>query len=234
MKLSQKGLNLIKESEGLRLKAYDDLQPNKNITGESQVKGTLTIGYGHTSGVKIGQTITKERAEQLLMSDTGWAQETVNQMVKVPLNQSQFDALTSFVYNVGTTNFRTSTLLEYLNKGEYGLASLEFFRWNKSGGKVLQGLVNRRKKEQALFNSEAIVKNEEKKISDIKVLGKIIVDDVQNFTYIYEKTNDGSKRLGEAKKNAQYDIAGSVTGWWEIIYKGKRAYIKSKYARRIK
>lgn len=242
MQLSQKGLELIKKFEGFRAKAYDDLNPNKNITSMSQVEGTLTIGYGHTSGVKVGQTITKERAEQLLKQDTGWAQTTVNQMVKVKLTQNMFDALVSFVYNIGSTNFRKSDLLQYLNTGDYQKAANEFPRWNKSGGKVLQGLVNRRKEEKSLFESGmgslGKTKVEKTKLPDkikgIKVLGEIVVDNVKNYTYIYSKTSDKSSILGQAEKNSVYPIAGSVRNWWEIITKdGRRAYIKSKYASRI-
>lgn len=241
MKLSQKGLDLIKKSEGFRAKAYDDLNPNKNITSISQVEGTLTIGYGHTSSVKVGQTITKERAEQLLNQDTGWAQTAINQMVKVKLTQNMFDALVSFVYNVGSTNFRKSDLLQFLNAGDYKKAANEFTKWNKSKGQVLQGLVNRRKEEKTLFESGmSNVKAKETKKTDlpnkikgIKVLGEIIVDNVKNYTYIYSKTSDKSSIIGQAKKNSLHPIAGSVPNWWEVITEdGKRGYIKSKYASR--
>lgn len=241
MKLSQKGLNLIKKFEGFRSEAYDDLNPNKKITSSSQVKGTLTIGYGHTSGVKVGQTVTKERAEQLLNQDTGWAQTAINQMVKVKLTQNMFDALVSFVYNVGSTNFRKSDLLQYLNTGDYKKASSEFLQWTKSKGQVLQGLINRRKEEKALFDEGmgSVAKKEIKKtdlpskIKGIKVLGEITVDNVKNYTYIYSKNSDKSSILGKAMKDSHHPIAGSVPNWWEVITQdGRRGYIKSKYASR--
>ena len=98
--LSQKGIDLIKEFEGLRLKAYRD------------PVGVLTIGYGHTgSDVKVGQVISQTRAEQLLKGDTGWAQDAVRRSVKVPLSQGQFDALTSFTYNLGGGALASSTLV---------------------------------------------------------------------------------------------------------------------------
>jgi lysozyme len=139
MHTSQKGLDLIKSFEGLRLSAYKD------------VVGVVTIGYGTTSGVKMGDTITKERAEQLLREDVERFESQVLRLVKVPLTQGQHDALVSFVYNLGAGNLSNSTLLRLLNAGDYAGAAAQFNRWNKAGGKVLSGLVRRRAAERALF-----------------------------------------------------------------------------------
>ncbi|MEI6857140.1 lysozyme, partial [Psychrilyobacter sp.] len=94
-----------------------------------------------------------EEAESLLKNDLSWAEGTVNKKVKVKINQNMFNALTSFVYNLGSSIFIESncTLLRKLNKEDYTGASNEFKRWNKSGGKVLNGLVARRKSEGNLF-----------------------------------------------------------------------------------
>lgn len=137
-----KNLQTIKDSEGLRLKAY---LPTKN--------DVWTIGYGHTHGVYQGMTITEQQAEQFLHEDVKWSEDAVNQYVHVSLTQNQFDALVSFVFNVGTGNFSNSTLLRLLNKGDYKGAADQFLRWNKQKGVVLNGLTIRRKNERALFLS---------------------------------------------------------------------------------
>lgn len=139
MHISQKGLDLIKSFEGLRLSAY------------KCPADVWTIGYGTTAGVKQGQTITKERADELLREDVARFEAQVLRLVKVPLTQGQFDALTSFVYNLGAGNLGNSTLLRLLNAGDYKGAAAQFDRWNKAGGKVLAGLVRRRAAERALF-----------------------------------------------------------------------------------
>lgn len=139
-KISDKGIHLIKNFEGCRLTAY---RCPANI---------LTIGYGHTGcDVFAGQKITQEEAERLLRQDLTVHCNNVSQLVKVPLNQNQFDALVSFEYNVGYGNFKNSTLLKLLNQGKYKEASEQFGRWKFAGGKVLAGLVKRREAEKALF-----------------------------------------------------------------------------------
>lgn len=138
---SDQGIELIASFEGLRLTSYRD------------PAGVLTIGYGHTNGVKEGQTITKEEALQLLKQDIQTAEKAVKRLVTVPLNQNQFDALVSFTYNLGQGNLSTSTLLKKLNKGDYEGAANEFERWVYAGGKKLNGLVTRRKREKELFTS---------------------------------------------------------------------------------
>ena len=142
MHTSQKGLDLIKSFEGLRLSAYKD------------VVGVVTIGYGTTSGVKMGDTITKERAEELLREDVKRLEGYVDRLVKVPLTQGQFDALVSFTYNLGPGALEKSTLLDQLNRGDYDSAAEQFWRWVKAGGKTLPGLVRRRAAERALFEAK--------------------------------------------------------------------------------
>lgn len=130
---------IIKEFEGLEFDAY--LCP----------AGVWTIGYGHTGGVKKGDAITEEEADILLSRDVQDAERAINSYVKVAINQNQFDALVSFVYNLGSGNFKSSTLLRKLNQCDYLGAANEFERWNKAGGKVLNGLVRRREVEVNLF-----------------------------------------------------------------------------------
>ena len=139
MHTSQKGLDLIKSFEGLRLTAY------------KCPADVWTIGYGTTAGVKPGQTITKERAEELLREDVERFEAQVLRLVKVPLTQGQHDALVSFVYNLGAGNLSNSTLLRLLNSGDYKGAAAQFDRWVHGGGKILPGLVKRRAAERVMF-----------------------------------------------------------------------------------
>ena len=140
MKLGQKGTDILKYFEGCRLEAYQDSV------------GVWTIGYGHTKGVTPSMTITQEEAEQMLLTELEEYEGYIENMVAVPLTQNQFDALVVWVYNLGPTNFKNSTLLKELNSGNYHAASNELLRWNKAGGKVLAGLVKRREAEAQLFN----------------------------------------------------------------------------------
>lgn len=145
--MSDKGIALLKRFEGLRLKAYQD------------IGGVWTIGYGHTSaagGMKVnkGLTITNEQAEQLLKSDLErMTYPVIRRLVKVPLTQGQFDALSSFIYNLGEGQVSSSTLLRLLNNGDYIGASNEFGRWVYANSVKLDGLVRRRNDERELFNS---------------------------------------------------------------------------------
>lgn len=147
-KLSNTGLNLIKRFEGLRLQVYQD------------EAGNWTIGYGHL--VKPGESyypygpitsITTDQAETLLEQDTADAQNAVNTYVTVPLNQNQFDALTSFVYNIGSGAFSNSTLLQYLNNGDYQNAADQLDQWVNAGGQRSSILVSRREQEKQIFLS---------------------------------------------------------------------------------
>ena len=142
MKISQQGLDLIKHFEGLRLQPY-------YCSG-----GVLTIGYGHTKSVRKGMSITEHEAEQLLKQDLAWAEDAVSQHVQVPIKQNQFDALVSFVFNLGEGAFQRSTLLRKLNAADYKGAANEFKKWVHAGGKRLTGLVRRREAERELFLSQ--------------------------------------------------------------------------------
>lgn len=143
--ISPAGVALIKYYEGLRLKAYQD-------TG-----GVWTIGYGHTSaagGMRVyaGLAITHDQAEQLLKDDLArMTYPVIDDLVKVPLSQGQFDALCSFIYNLGATQVSTSTLLKRLNQGNYDAAAEQFGRWIYDNGQKLNGLIARRTAERNLF-----------------------------------------------------------------------------------
>jgi lysozyme len=98
-------------------------------------------------------TITEKEAELALTDDLAWAQTAVNKAVGVTLTQNMFDALVSFVYNLGESNFRKSTLLNKLNQGQYKAAAFELLRWKYDNGKEIPGLLKRRQREKALFES---------------------------------------------------------------------------------
>lgn len=150
--ISAAGIRLIKEHEGFMPTAYDDLDPKRALKSGDKIKGTLTVGYGHTGpDVYIGQTVTEDEAKALLDGDLDEAEQDVEDAVTVDLNDNQHAALVSIAYNIGGAAFAKSTLLRKLNAGDYDGAAREFPRWNKSKGKVLAGLVRRRAEEQALF-----------------------------------------------------------------------------------
>jgi lysozyme len=121
--------------------------------------GKPTIGFGHVvTPARLSQfqkPITKERARQILMMDMTYAQQAVDDLVTVPLTQNQYDALVSFVFNVGRNAFAKSTLLSHLNKRQYREAADQFPRWVHGGGKRLEGLVRRRRAERDLFLRES-------------------------------------------------------------------------------
>ena len=144
---SDAGLALIKVSEGLESEAYPD--PGNRVTGEP-----WTIGYGHTRGVRRGDTCTEEQAMEWLREDLQTAEGVVRHLVGVPLSQGQFDALASFVFNVGPSAFGNSTLLRFLNAGDALGAAEQFKRWNRGADGVLPGLVIRRAAERDLFLSQ--------------------------------------------------------------------------------
>lgn len=151
MKISDKGLDLIKTFEGFSPNVYKDQA------------GLDTIGYGHliTDDEKGAGTfaikLTPGEATELLRRDATHAEEAVNKLVKVSLTENQFSALCSWTFNLGVNALRTSTLLKRLNKGDYDLAS-EFLKWSKvrnpKTGKLetSQGLLTRRQKEAELFS----------------------------------------------------------------------------------
>ncbi|WP_074381573.1 lysozyme [Bartonella doshiae] len=155
--ISPEGLALIKQWEGLRLKAYQDSA------------AIWTIGYGHTS--KAGKpvvhkemNITEKEAEELLRQDLQQFENAVEQAVTVSLTNEQFAALVSFCYNIGTKAFCNSNLLKKLNTGNYEAVPSELQKWNKVGGKPLQGLANRRAAEAGLWAKGSYVSSNTQKV----------------------------------------------------------------------
>jgi lysozyme len=155
MKIGPKGLALIKKWEGYHKKlsngncvAYLDKLASKKYWSKGY-NGLWTIGYGCTTGVYDGLVWTEKQAEAALLKEVAKHEQAVSEMVKVPLNQNQFDALVSLSYNVGPKGF--PTLLRKLNAHDYQGAADSFKLYNKAGGKVYKGLVDRRAEEAELF-----------------------------------------------------------------------------------
>ena len=143
LSISKRGLDLIKRSEGLELKAY----PDPGSGGDP-----WTIGYGHTKGVKRGQVITPDQADAFLLEDVAEFERAVRRLAP-KTTKGQFDALVSFAFNVGSANLEKSTLLKKHNAGDYAGAKAEFDKWKFASGKVLKGLVTRRAAEAELYGS---------------------------------------------------------------------------------
>lgn len=153
MKLGPQGEKLIKEGEGLVLYAYDDANPSKPFL-KGKPKGELTIGYGHTSAagapkVVPGMKITKAEAEKIFKRDIQKFVDQVNALVTREVTQNQFDALVSFHYNTGALG--KSTLLKRVNAGQFDQVPAEFMKWVNDNGRMVPGLVNRRRAEVALW-----------------------------------------------------------------------------------
>ncbi|MFZ4835871.1 lysozyme [Rouxiella sp. Mn2063] len=145
MQISQNGINKLKVEEGERLSAYLDS------------RGIPTIGVGHTGSVDgkpvaIGMAISKDKSSELLRSDLAWVEKTIAVSVKAPLNQNQYDALCSLIFNIGASAFNSSTVLRKLNAKDYAGSADAFLMWKKAGND-LDILLPRRKRERALFLS---------------------------------------------------------------------------------
>lgn len=142
MRISDRGIGLIKRFEGCRLTAYGDSA------------GVMTIGYGHTGGVRRGDTITEDQAEEYLRRDVKVAETCISSAVTVPLNQNRFDALCSLVYNIGCGAFLRSSLRRKINLDPSDPSIRgEFIRWTHAGGRSLPGLERRRREEADLYFS---------------------------------------------------------------------------------
>ena len=144
MRLSQNGVDFIKSHEALRLKAYQDS------------KGVWTIGWGHTKGVKPGDVITREQAEQFIRDDFAWVERTLNADLvtgrdKPLVTQNEYDALCSLVFNIGSQAYLDSTVRRKIKQGDKMAAAHAFGMWVYSDHKFVQGLANRRADETRLF-----------------------------------------------------------------------------------
>lgn len=140
MRISEAGLCIIKEFEGFKAKAY------------IPVPGDVpTIGYGFTEGVKMGDTMTREEADRIMVEKVLPDREDFVEKHALAPNQNQFDAMVSLCYNIGAGNFKKSQVLALHNQGNFAAAGKAFLNWTKSGGKVIPGLVRRRNEEMVLY-----------------------------------------------------------------------------------
>ena len=142
MKISTEGIALIKKFEGCKLESY------------KCAAGVWTIGYGSTKLITQDMSITQDEAEKLLIKDIAEFEEFVLEASEMPLSQHQFDALVSWTFNLGGGNLNSSTMLKVLNTGDYENVPTQIKRWNKAGGKVLEGLIRRREAEALLFEGK--------------------------------------------------------------------------------
>lgn len=141
MQTSDKGKEFIKHFEGCKLEAY-------------QCSGDVwTIGCGHTRGVEEGDKISKKQADALLSADIEMVETHVQRLITVDLDQSQWDAIVSWCFNLGCGNLRASTMLQVINSGELDKVSEQIIRWDKVGKKAVAGLTRRRKAEADLFDN---------------------------------------------------------------------------------
>ena len=204
MKISQNGIDLIKEFEGCRLEAY------------KCPAGIWTIGYGHIAGVEKGQKITKAQAENLLKQDLQRFENGVNNLVKVKLTQGQFDALVSFAFNCGVEALKKSTLLKVLNQGKYDEAADEFDKWVYAGMIKLNGLVRRRRAEKEMF------------------LQRLIIDRYKvTATGLNVRSGPGTnyKRIKVAYYNTIVEISDTVDNWGKLA--NEAGWVCTDYLQKI-
>ena len=156
--LSPAGLKLVRSFEGCE-------QAVKGSRGRFRAYvdpvGILTIGWGHTNAtgrkIKAGDVWTQDECDEALREDMAKFESGVRALVKVELEQCQFDALVSFAYNCGVGNLKSSTLLRKVNRSDFSGAAREFAKWNKAGGRVLKGLTRRRAAEATLFQGAGCI-----------------------------------------------------------------------------
>lgn len=157
MQMSTNGLQLLESWEGFKPKLYKDSAGLPTIgVGHLLTKSELSSGKIVINGlpVQYSNGLTDQQVIDLLGQDVRPAEKAVNNGVKVPLNQNQFDTLVSFTFNVGISAFTSSTLLKVLNLKQYTDVPTQLLRWTRTGGQVVQGLVNRRQNEIKLWNGQ--------------------------------------------------------------------------------
>lgn len=216
-KLSDAGARLIADFEGFRSELYND------------PAGHCTIGYGHLvhhgpidgrEAAEFKKGITRKRALELLREDAAAAADAVEDRVKVPLTQQQFDALVSFVFNVGSGAFAESTLLRLLNEGDYDAVPGQLGRWVKANGKTLDGLVRRRKAEGAHFASRKAAagrKKTETRAKKTGAEGKARVDDGEATEKVHRDLRLTSPLTEGPDVKALQQALNRIAGWYPKI-----------------
>jgi len=196
--ISQKGVELVKEFEGLHeVKADGFVYPYKCSAG------VLTQGYGATRGITAESKWTREYCEERLTKDLNEHAEAIKHYVTVPLTQNQYDSLVSFIFNLGSNAFKNSTLLKKLNQNLYSEIPAQLMRWDKArvNGKLipLAGLTRRRAAEAAMFSADAQLPSE-----------------IGGPTMVQAPTTSVPKSLAKSKTMAGAGIAGAATAMNEV------------------
>lgn len=195
-RMMMRDIDIVRKWEGCKLKAYQD------------IVGVWTIGYGHTGDVHAGMEITQDEAIDLLNEDLERFRACVMEAIKVDVTASMYAAMVSLAFNIGCSAFKGSTLVKKVNARNFKDAAEEFLRWNKAGGRVVQGLINRRKDERELFLSE-----QPKEVKPMLPLLPIIASAMTalpEFIKIF-KNDNVSERNVEAVTKA-VDIVVQATG----------------------
>lgn len=154
MKISAKGIELLSNWEGKKNEIYLDASGYPTIgVGHLLTKDELSSNTIIIDGIRVDYSfgLTNKQIERLLIQDLKKIEDTVNKLIIVDINQNQYDSIIIFVFNIGINAFKTSTFLKLLNTKKFEQLPYQFSRWNKSGGKILKGLINRREKEVQLF-----------------------------------------------------------------------------------
>lgn len=208
-KISDDGLALIKDFEGERLTVYKD------------AVGLPTVGVGHLvlpfDNLKVGQTISAERSRTLLRQDVERFEKCVNAAITQPLTQNQFDACVALAFNIGESAFKNSSVARELNRGHFTLAANAFLKWNKAGGKVLNGLTRRREAERKMFlqgtqcsdaiPAEAQIARRGDKSEAVKAIQQRLIE------LKFLKTGDADGAFGKATEDAvkAFQVAAELT-----------------------
>lgn len=224
MKLSYNGLALIKEFEG-----YIKKLPNGDCEAYRCPAGVWTIGWGCTEGVRPGMVWTRAKAEKELKKEINQFEVGVERAVTVPLTQNQFDALVSFSYNCGLGALKKSTILRKLNSNDYAGAAKAFSLYNKGGGRVLKGLVRRRKAEMELFNrkTDKEVVSGSRKLTWLRRLRNAIVT-VFTSVFTLDYLGVAQEWLKFAKDNALWFLIGGAVAAW-VVFKIVEEMSKDDY-----
>lgn len=217
-KTCQAGVDLIKQFEGKYLTAYH---------GAADRPGLLTIGYGHTDSagpprVTAGMNITERQAEDILKSDLLGCEIAVARSVTWPLNDNQFAALVSFVFNVGEAAFKKSTLLKKLNKGDYDSVPSELMKWTMANGKRVPGLANRRAAEGGLWVKGAPVasqyvepESQDETLASTLKKPEVIATAVGGSGGFFAAVSSASGPVGYALAFAIF-VAACIAAYWII------------------
>ena len=213
--INQAGLDLIKRFEGFEARAYLD------------AVGVPTIGYGHTrtvsaDDVNAGRQIDEQTAESLLQEDCDSAQADVERYIDAELNDNQFSALVSFVFNLGGGALRGSTLRRRLNAGDYDAVPSELARWVYAGGRVLNGLVRRRRAEGELFTTQPDSQSADTGMLDVaRIVSALDGDDFRPAAYLLDNDvvlergsvdDAGGARYAHLNQNVPDDYVSQLQG----------------------